>query len=129
MSDAAIEACDTQRTALDREAAEVAAEWAAERAAAEAAEAAQRTTYRNACQSRGGHVSGGGTCLVDYPGWSAQIVAVRADGSFDTAQAEMNRQDCDTATADAALSAQDGFPWSQLPEYHSDTGVCVLGSI
>jgi hypothetical protein len=141
----AISRCDEQQhAAADEAAQEVAAEEArqeaereaerrreaeedAERRRAEEA-AAEEAVFEDACTERGGYTTGFETCLVDYEGWAAQVVTLHPDGTFDTAQAEQNRADCEIAMQDAETSAADGWPWYQLPEYHEETGVCVYGS-
>lgn len=90
--------------------------------------AAEELAFEQACTERGGYTSGIGTCLIEHEGWAAQIVTLHPDGTFDAAQAEQNRADCEIAVQDAEVSAADGWPWSRFPEYHEDTGVCVFGS-
>lgn len=89
---------------------------------------AEQLTYETACRQHNGHLSANGNCVVDYPGWPDQRVSIKRDGSWDTAAADSERADCDTQAADAATSAQDGQPWSVLPKYHNDTGVCARGT-
>lgn len=84
--------------------------------------------YASTCAAHAGTVNGASDCVVSYPGWNDQRVPMNRDGTFDTANANVNRQNCETDTADAASGAVDGHPWSRQPVYHEDTGVCVPGA-
>ena len=47
---------------------------------------------------------------------------------WDAAAAADDKDNCTANAQDAQAGAQDGYPWSQLPVYHADSGVCILGS-
>jgi hypothetical protein len=92
------------------------------------AEADRNTLYASTCQSHGGTVKSDSYCAVSYRGRFDQPVPVKYDGTWDQAQAESNRRDCESAARDAASSGRDGHPWSKPPVYHDDSGVCASGN-
>ncbi len=96
-------------------------------AASQATKEAQQLIYTTACKQHNGHIDNG-YCVVDYPGWSSQRVTINPDGIWDAVEADINRANCETAMQDASAAAQDGQPWSNPPQYHPDTGVCVHGN-
>lgn len=131
----AISQCDTDRFAEEEAAAAEAQEQAAEeeRAERDAEAQAERleedARFAAACSDRGGYVSEGGvSCLVDYPGWPAQLVPLSLDGSFNSDQAELSRQNCELAAQVAASGAASGLPWREQPQYYETTGVCTPGT-
>ncbi len=91
---------------------------------------AMQLAYVEACKLHHGYIdtNGFGTCRVDYPGSPRQEVAINTDGTWDAAMAEFNRVFCEQAIEYATSAAQAGQPQSNLPVYHPDTGVCVLGN-
>ena len=95
---------------------------------ADATQQAEDRLYALVCSQHNGYISEFGNCVVDYPGWPSQRVTVNRDGTWNAYQAEINRGDCEVDTQDAALSALEGWPWTELPLYHPDTGVCTPGS-
>lgn len=129
-----IERCDQQRS--DEDARQALAEQEAreqlERDAAEAAaaerEAAREAQFADSCTQLGGRIDAGGWCLIDYPGWPDEVIPLLEDGRLDEEQAGYNEEDCALAAEDARLSAEEGYPWQELPVFHVDTGVCLFGS-
>lgn len=141
----AIDRCDQQLSedeALAQQEAEAEEERQRQEAAAEAdresreedqrraeeAEQQQQQAFANGCAAHAGYVDGYGSCVVDYPGWQSQLVALNPDGSFDEALAGYNRDECELQLQDAQRSAEEGFPRSELPIYHEDSGVCIPGT-
>jgi hypothetical protein len=90
--------------------------------------AAAEQNYKVACLERGGYISEFGNCIVDYPGWPAQRVAIYYDGSWNADRAEQERKTCELEEEAADIGEQSGFPWSIRPEYHTITGVCARGT-
>lgn len=133
-ADDAIQSCDQQLTeqeAQRQQEAQQRQRQAAAQAQAQAAaraEAARQERYTAGCVAHGGAINAYGTCVVSYPNWADQLVTIDDNGNFDQAQADLNRDDCATNQQDATTAAQEGLPWHELPVYHSDTGVCTLGS-
>jgi hypothetical protein len=108
---------------------------------AQATAAAQETArkeagFRSGCTAHHGRViqpmvsyrTIGLNCVVDYPTASDQELALNDNGTFDQAQADNHKSDCAGSLHDAQTAATEGHPWSQLPVYHADTGVCEHGS-
>lgn len=83
--------------------------------------------YLTACKKHNGYIDNG-YCVVDYPGWSSQRVTIKDDGTWDAYQANINLEDCKTASVDATTAANEGHPWANPPQYHEDTGVCIQGN-
>lgn len=98
-----------------------------ENAAIQATEEAQKLIYKTACKQHNGYIENG-HCVVDYPGWSSQSVTIDPDGTWNAAQADINRGNCQIEMQNASAAAQGGRPWTKIPQYHPDTGVCVHGN-
>ncbi|MCU1499718.1 MAG: hypothetical protein JWM47_3671 [Acidimicrobiales bacterium] len=96
-------------------------------AAEEAAEQARADKFASACTAVGGQADAY-WCTVDYPGWQDQYVPMAEDGTLIADDVASNRDDCATGLEDAQTSAAEGFPWTELPKFHEDTGVCTYGS-
>lgn len=145
-ADNVIQECD--KTLSDQEAAAQAQAQAKAQAEAQAqaraqADAAANAAYRSTCAQHGGAItttepsnSGyGGTsadpageyCMVTYHGTTWQV-PITAAGAYDLGNVSDNKGDCDGDAKEARTSAQEGFPWSQLPVWHADTGLCERGS-
>ena len=140
----AVDACDTR---LAEQAAAEAEDWAQAEAqeqadreveerqrqrqedadAAAEEERIQLETFRHACAAVGGEADGL-SCTVDYPGWPDQYVPMDDSGNLIPEDVEVNRQDCEIGLEDAQISADEGYPWSELPQFHEDSGVCTYGT-
>lgn len=112
--------------------------------AKETAEAAILTAFRSTCAEHAGSLSSdrpdelgydapgpnsaGEFCVVVFAGQGSFQVPIKpSDGSFYTAAANENRDQCALDAEDARLNAQDGYPWKKQPEYHAKAGVCYRG--
>jgi hypothetical protein len=150
-ADNAIQTCDQQLTEQAQAAAQARADAAAAQQQAQAAaaaaqqqaqaDAAANAKYRAACHQHGGAPTTDNTitvwvhnadpagehCYVTYNG-NGYEVPLNSDSSFDSNAAASNKSSCDGDTANAQSAAQAGVPWTQLPAYHADTGVCFEGS-
>jgi hypothetical protein len=119
-----------------------------QQAAADAAEQARVQRYNAACSQHDGSIgyvgplsdddgfnggsSDGTTCVVNYDGkWYS--VTIDRDGQWTGDNLnylnQTNQATCDDFySKQAAYDASQGYPWVTLPQYHSDTGVCVPGT-
>lgn len=95
--------------------------------AAQQAAQALKQTYAASCQQHNGYVDKHGLCVVDYPGWISEPVAIKVDGTWDAYIADLNRSDCEPNIKTAMDDAAKGQTWSIPPQYHPDTGICVNG--
>jgi hypothetical protein len=111
----------------DREAAERQRQQQEEEAAAAEAERQQLEHFAQACEAVGGEAEGLG-CTVDYPGWPDMYVPMDDNGELIADDVAANREDCATGLEDAQISADEGYPWSELPQFHEDSGVCTYGT-
>jgi hypothetical protein len=140
----AVDACDTRlgeqaaaeaeaqaqaeaQEQTDRDAAERERQRQEEAAAEAEAERAQLEKFSQACAAVGGEADGL-SCTVDYPGWPDQYVPMDDSGNLIPGDVEANRQDCEIGLEDAQISADEGLPWSELPQFHEDSGVCTYGT-
>jgi hypothetical protein len=78
------------------------------------------------CAVVGGPVNSG-NCNVSYPGFPDQQVPLDAIGTMNQGNYDANKAGCAQGIQNAASSAPDGSPWSVLPVFHSDTGICIPG--
>ena len=106
-------------------------------ALADEAEDRRRRAYREACAERGGYIEaddtavgafGWDSCLVDYPGWPEEFVALLEDGTFDQERAQREREQCERQEENAQRAEASGEPWSDPPKYYERTGVCTPGT-
>jgi hypothetical protein len=152
-ADTAIQQCDQNLDNQAAAAANAAQQRQAQANAAAAAQAqaqaqqqaqdAQNAAYRSTCKQHGGTITGtapdqsgyngentdpaGEYCSVTYRGDTYQL-PMNSDGTWDSSSAASNKSDCDSDTQNAQSAAQDGVPWTQLPAWHAETGVCEPGS-
>jgi hypothetical protein len=110
----------------DREAAERQRQQQEEEAAAAEAERQQLAHFAQTCEAIGGEADGLG-CTVDYPGWPDMYVPMDENGELIAEDVAANRDDCATGLEDAQISSDEGYPWSELPVFHEDSGVCTYG--
>lgn len=99
------------------------------RKSVQATTATKKAVYAAACKAHNGYTGDSGNCVVDYPGWSHQRVAIQEDGAWDVDRAESERRQCEMSKADADAAEKNGRPWTTPPQYHPDTGVCSRGSL
>jgi hypothetical protein len=94
--------------------------------AAAEAERLRAERFAAGCAGVGGEVDGL-SCTVDYPGWPDMFVPLDDNGELIEEDVATNRADCANALEDARISAQDGYPWSELPQFYEESGVCTFG--
>lgn len=111
----------------EREAEERERQRQEEKAAAAEAKRLQLERFAEACAALGGEADDL-SCTVDYPGWPDMYVPMDENGQLIPNDVSANRETCATAIEDAQVSAQDGFPWAELPRFYEDSGVCTFGS-
>jgi hypothetical protein len=126
-ADQVIGNCDSSKEAAVQAQASASAAAAAS-ASASASAVSLAAQFAAACTALGGTVTPVGDspeCDVSYPGYPDNLVPLNANGTMNQGNYDANKAGCAQGIQNAASSAQNGNPWSVLPVFHLDTGICI----